>query len=180
MRWFDARPNAIRTFGLRIKQFFNGFQHFIFQTFWKHLHILFYHLGVSDHRRLCMIWRKVTILSNYSWKFETSTLVTSAALSIRLTRLKPRAPPRAGPHQEQGSTKIMGQCNLFSGSGMLRKEGNVLFNDALNTLYLRLYGVRHMVKDHPVVREETRCRHMGYSFRLAARVLLYAYIPQTG
>ena len=28
-------------------------------------------------------------------------------------------------------------------------NGNVLFNDALNTLYLRLYGVRHMVvKDH--------------------------------
>ena len=29
-----------------------------------------------------------------------------------------------------------------------RKEGNVLFNDALSTFYLRLYGVRHMVKDH--------------------------------
>ena len=29
-----------------------------------------------------------------------------------------------------------------------RKEGNVLFNDALNTFYLRLYGVTHMVKDH--------------------------------
>ena len=28
------------------------------------------------------------------------------------------------------------------------KKGNVLFNDALNTFYLRLYGVRHMVKDH--------------------------------
>ena len=27
-------------------------------------------------------------------------------------------------------------------------EGNVLFNDKLNTFYLRLYGVRHMVKDH--------------------------------
>ena len=27
-------------------------------------------------------------------------------------------------------------------------EINVLFNDALNTFYLRLYGVRHMVKDH--------------------------------
>ena len=25
-----------------------------------------------------------------------------------------------------------------------RKEGNVLFNDALNTFYLRLYGVGHM------------------------------------
>ena len=31
----------------------------------------------------------------------------------------------------------------------LTKGGrNVLFNDALNTFYLRLYGVGHMVKDH--------------------------------
>ena len=30
-----------------------------------------------------------------------------------------------------------------------RKEGRTfLFNDTLNTFYLRLYGVRHMVKDH--------------------------------
>ena len=28
-----------------------------------------------------------------------------------------------------------------------RKEGNVLFNNTLNTFYLQLYGVRHMVKD---------------------------------
>ena len=28
------------------------------------------------------------------------------------------------------------------------REKNVLFNDALNTFYLRLYGIRHMVKDH--------------------------------
>ena len=28
------------------------------------------------------------------------------------------------------------------------RERYVLFNDALNTFYLRLYGVRHMVKDH--------------------------------
>ena len=27
-------------------------------------------------------------------------------------------------------------------------ERNVLFNNALNTFYLRLYGIRHMVKDH--------------------------------
>ena len=46
----------------------------------------------------------------------------------------------------------------------MRKEGNVLFNDTLNTFYLRLYG-----------RERgTLCVHMGYYFRLAARVLLYA------
>ena len=29
-----------------------------------------------------------------------------------------------------------------------RKNGNVLFNDPLKTFYLRLYGARHMVKDH--------------------------------
>ena len=29
-----------------------------------------------------------------------------------------------------------------------RKEGNVLFKDALNTFYFRLYGIGHMVKDH--------------------------------
>ena len=28
------------------------------------------------------------------------------------------------------------------------KEKNALFFDALNTFYLRLYSVRHMVKDH--------------------------------
>ena len=31
---------------------------------------------------------------------------------------------------------------------MWERERNVLFNDALNTFYLRLYGVRHMVNDH--------------------------------
>ena len=54
-----------------------------------------------------------------------------------------------------------------------RKEGNVLFNDALNTFHLRLYGIGHMVKDHsdskrgsPLLPHEL--------LRLTARVLLYA------
>ena len=55
------------------------------------------------------------------------------------------------------------------------KEGIVLFNDALNTFYLLIYGVRHMVKDHSdSEREETCCRHIGYSFQLTARFFLYA------
>ena len=29
-----------------------------------------------------------------------------------------------------------------------RKERNVLFNDALNTFFLRLYGVGHMAEDY--------------------------------
>ena len=56
---------------------------------------------------------------------------------------------------------------------VVKEERSVLFNDALNTFYLQLYGVRHMVKDNSA-REETCCRHMGYSFHLAERVILYA------
>ena len=33
------------------------------------------------------------------------------------------------------------------------KEGNIIFNDTLNTFYLRLYGIRHMVKDHSRLQE---------------------------
>ena len=39
-------------------------------------------------------------------------------------------------------------CNDSTEITRERERKNVLFNDALNTFYLRLYGVRHMVKDH--------------------------------
>ena len=49
-----------------------------------------------------------------------------------------------------------------------KEEGRkCLFNDAFNTLN----GAGHMVKDHSD--SERGYNHMGYSFRLAARVLLY-------
>ena len=41
------------------------------------------------------------------------------------------------------------------------RERAVLFNDALNTFYVRLYGVRHMVKDHSDSEKE-REREMFY------------------
>ena len=48
----------------------------------------------------------------------------------------------------------------------LQVEGrrNCLFNDTLNTFYLRLYGVRHMVKD----------QSNGLLFSSNSKVLLYA------
>ena len=54
------------------------------------------------------------------------------------------------------------------------KEGNVLFNDALNIFYLRLYGVRHMVKDHSDSEKGNPLPPQGYFLLLTARVLLYA------
>ena len=62
----------------------------------------------------------------------------------------------------------------MGGWGGVERERSVLFNDALNTFYLRLYGVRHMVKDHSDSEKGNPCRHIGYSYRLTARVLLYA------
>ena len=38
--------------------------------------------------------------------------------------------------------------NQYQTDRASRKEGNVLFNDALNTFLIWLYGVGHMVTDH--------------------------------
>ena len=55
-----------------------------------------------------------------------------------------------------------------------KKERSVLFNDAFKTFYFSVILYRTYGVTIQIVREETRCRHMGYSFQLAARVLLYA------
>ena len=62
-----------------------------------------------------------------------------------------------------------------------RNKGSVLFNDALNTFYLRLYGVRNMVKDHSAC-EEIRCRHIihGLLFPINSKGSFICTIPQTG
>ena len=62
--------------------------------------------------------------------------------------------------------------NIYS--DVSRREGNVFFNDAVNTFYLRLYDVGHMVKDHSDMERGNPMSPHGNSFRLAARVLLYA------
>ena len=56
-----------------------------------------------------------------------------------------------------------------------RKEGNVLLNDALKHIFIFGYMASDIyLRTILIVRKETRCRHIGYSFRLTARVLLYA------
>ena len=53
-----------------------------------------------------------------------------------------------------------------------KKEGNVLFNDAH---FIYSYMASDIwLRTILIVRKETRCRHIGYTFRLTARVLLYA------
>ena len=56
----------------------------------------------------------------------------------------------------------------------MRKEGKALFNDAFNTICLQLYGIRHMVKDQSDSERGNQLQPPGYSFQLAAKILLYA------
>ena len=54
---------------------------------------------------------------------------------------------------------------LFDFPVLGRKEGNVLFNNALNTFHLRLYSVRHMVKDHSDSERGNPLLPHSYSFQ---------------
>ena len=59
------------------------------------------------------------------------------------------------------------------------KEGNVLFKDTLNTFYLRLYGVRHMVKDHSDSERGNPLSPHGLLFPISSKGS-FIIIPQTG
>ena len=61
-----------------------------------------------------------------------------------------------------------------------RKEGSVLFNDALNTFYLRLYGVGHMVKDHLDSELGNPLLPHGLLFPNSSKGSFICTIPQTG
>ena len=61
-----------------------------------------------------------------------------------------------------------------------RKEGNVLVNDALNTFYLRLYGVRHMVKNHSDSERGNPLLPHGLLFPINSKGSFICTIPQTG
>ena len=60
------------------------------------------------------------------------------------------------------------------------KEGNVIFNDALNTFYLWLYGVRHMVKDHSDSERGNPLPQHGLLFSIKSKGSFICTIPQTG
>ena len=61
-----------------------------------------------------------------------------------------------------------------------RKEGNILFNDALNTFYLWLYGVRHMVKDHSDSERENLLPPHSLLFPISSKGSFICTVPQAG
>ena len=67
-------------------------------------------------------------------------------------------------------------CNFRYG----RKEGNVLFNDALNTYNLRLCGVGHMVKDHSDSEKGNPLSPHRQLLSINSKGSFICTIPQTG
>ena len=72
-----------------------------------------------------------------------------------------------------------GKCKAVFTSN-LQLEGNVLINDALNTFYLRLYGVTHMVKDHSESERGNLLPPHGLLFLISSKGSFICIIPQTG
>ena len=60
------------------------------------------------------------------------------------------------------------------------KGGNILFNNALNTFYLRLYGIRHMVKDHSDSKRGNPLPPHRLLFPISSKGSFICTIPQTG
>ena len=71
------------------------------------------------------------------------------------------------------------QCVALKGHRWIRKEV-FLFNDALNTFYLRLYGVGHMVKDHSESERGNPLPPHRLLFPISSRGSFICIIPQTG
>ena len=71
-------------------------------------------------------------------------------------------------------------CVAFLSIRTGRKEESVLFNDALNTFYLRLYGVGHMVKDHSDIERGNPLLPHGLIFPINSKGSFICTIPQTG
>ena len=61
----------------------------------------------------------------------------------------------------------------------MKKEENVLFKDTVNTFYLWLYGVGHMVKYHSDSERGNLPPLHGLLFSISSKVSFICIIPQT-
>ena len=69
--------------------------------------------------------------------------------------------------------------HLLCSSDSDNKEdgGYVLINDTLNTFYLRLYGIGHMVKDKQIVIEETSATPTWATLFIQQQGIFYMHHP---
>ena len=91
-----------------------------------------------------------------------------------------RSPSPSLPHRSWSMAITLGIGQIGEHSLYDTEEGNVLFNDALNTFYLRLYGIRHMVKDHSDSEKGNLLPPHRLLFTITNKGYFICTIPQTG
>ena len=105
----------------------------------------------------------------YEWSFRgiynLNRIQLALTLSVILTSCMVN---RAVPSRGEGE--------VFPENINLLKEGNILFNDALSTFYLRLYGIGHMVKDHS---DGNPLPSHGLLFLISSKGSFICTVPQT-
>ena len=92
-------------------------------------------------------------------------------------------PPQHGPlfpiSSKESSVCTIPQTGYNTPVVEGRKE-MFLFNDALNTFYLRLYGVRHMIKDHSDSEKGNPLSPHRLLLSINSKGSFICTIPQTG
>ena len=81
---------------------------------------------------------------------------------------------------EDRSSICRNRSNVFISSAVYLKEGNVLYDDAVNTFYLWLYGIRHMVMDNSDSERENPLPSHRLLFLISSKGYFICIMPQTG
>ena len=84
----------------------------------------------------------------------------------------------------QSPLELTQELHLLSGiptlDQLMGREQTVVSRDALNTFYLRLYGVRHMVKDHSDSEKGNPLPPHRLLLSINSKGYFICTIPQTG
>ena len=87
---------------------------------------------------------------------------------------------RAVANTNTTTIQVAVRCSEYSSVSVRERKGNVLFNDALNTFYLQLYGIRHMVKDQSDSERGNPLPPHRLLFSINSKGSFICTIPQTG
>ena len=87
---------------------------------------------------------------------------------------------RCSVYRKEGNVLFNDALNTFYLQLYGEIERNVLFNDALNTFYLWLYDVRHMVKDHSDSEKGNPLPPHRLLLSINSKGSFICAIPQTG
>ena len=148
-----------------------------------HEHTL-YHRDIQEKQVQWLIdkdWTQNDCVSN-------NTTSLALTLSVITGNNLPWQPVTATPENYLSVTTYLSVSNYnhsISGnawprSGLERKEENIPFNDTLNAYYLRLYDVRHMVKDHSNSKWWILLPSHGLLFPISIKGSFICIIQQTG